>query len=95
MAETFASLGLEPWLVESCAEMGLRKPTPIQAACIRPTLAGRDILGSAETGSGKTAAFVLPVLQARATRTSSRTVRTVARQPIARCTSAHLVLASR
>jgi len=60
-------LGLSPWLVKSCAEMGLREPTPIQAACIGPTLAGRDIVGSAETGSGKTAAFALPVLQALST----------------------------
>lgn len=60
-------LGLHPWLVSSCAEMGLREPTPIQAACIGPTLAGRDIVGSAETGSGKTAAFALPVLQALST----------------------------
>ena len=57
-------LGLSPWLIASCNEMGLRKPTPIQAACIGPTLNGRDVVGSAETGSGKTAAFALPVLQA-------------------------------
>jgi len=58
------SLGLSPWLVSSCAEMGLREPTPIQAACVKPALDGRDIVGSAETGSGKTAAFALPILQA-------------------------------
>eukprot|EP00316_Scyphosphaera_apsteinii_P004306 CAMPEP_0119349990 /NCGR_PEP_ID=MMETSP1333-20130426/109831_1 /TAXON_ID=418940 /ORGANISM="Scyphosphaera apsteinii, Strain RCC1455" /LENGTH=512 /DNA_ID=CAMNT_0007362597 /DNA_START=170 /DNA_END=1708 /DNA_ORIENTATION=- len=44
--------------------MGLREPTPIQQACIGPTLQGRDVLGSAETGSGKTAAFALPIIQA-------------------------------
>lgn len=60
----FSDLGLAPWLTASCRAMGLRKPTPIQAACIGPALAGRDVLGSAETGSGKTAAFALPVLQA-------------------------------
>ena len=60
----FNSLGLAPWLAASCREMGLRDPTPIQLACIGPALQGRDVLGSAETGSGKTAAFALPVLQA-------------------------------
>ena len=63
-AGTMESLGLSPWLVSSCAEMGLREPTPIQAACVKPALDGRDIVGSAETGSGKTAAFALPILQA-------------------------------
>ena len=61
---SFASLGLSPWLVDSCRELGLQKPTPIQVACVGPALAGRDVLGSAETGSGKTAAFVLPMLEA-------------------------------
>ena len=60
----WTALGLSPWLGSTCAEMGLRKPTPIQTACITPALQGRDVLGSAETGSGKTAAFALPVLQA-------------------------------
>ena len=61
---SFDEVGLSPWLVDSCKQLGLLVPTPIQAACIRPALAGQDILGSAETGSGKTAAFVLPMLQA-------------------------------
>ena len=61
---SFDELGLSSWLVDSCKQLGLHTPTPIQAACIRPALAGQDILGSAETGSGKTAAFVLPMLQA-------------------------------
>ena len=61
---SFDEVGLSPWLVDSCKQLGLLTPTPIQAACIRPALAGQDILGSAETGSGKTAAFVLPMLQA-------------------------------
>lgn len=63
-SETFEHVGLSPWLVDACVELGLKRPTPIQAACIRPALAGQDVLGSAETGSGKTAAFVLPMLQA-------------------------------
>lgn len=61
---SFDEVGLSPWLVHSCKQLGLFTPTPIQAACIGPALAGKDILGSAETGSGKTAAFVLPMLQA-------------------------------
>ena len=64
MQSTFKQLGLSEPLCAACAEMGLRRPTPIQAACIGPALDGRDVLGSAETGSGKTAAFALPVLQA-------------------------------
>ncbi|XP_025971091.2 probable ATP-dependent RNA helicase DDX49 [Dromaius novaehollandiae] len=60
----FRELGLAPWLVEQARQVGLSRPTPVQAACIPPVLQGRDCLGCAKTGSGKTAAFVLPVLQA-------------------------------
>ncbi|KAM9620536.1 putative ATP-dependent RNA helicase DDX49 [Morphnus guianensis] len=62
MAE-FRALGLAPWLAEQARQVGLNRPTPVQAACIPPVLQGRDCLGCAKTGSGKTAAFVLPVLQ--------------------------------
>jgi len=61
-ATTFAQLGLSAWVVESCRAVGISKPTPIQRACIPPILAGRDCVGSANTGSGKTAAFALPIL---------------------------------
>ncbi|XP_062452077.1 probable ATP-dependent RNA helicase DDX49 [Rhea pennata] len=60
----FRELGLAPWLAEQARQVGLSRPTPVQAACIPPVLQGRDCLGCAKTGSGKTAAFVLPVLQA-------------------------------
>lgn len=60
---TFASLGLSPNLLRAVGELGFDAPTPIQAAAIPAALAGRDVLGSAQTGSGKTAAFVFPVLQ--------------------------------
>lgn len=60
---TFASLGLSPRLVQAAEELGYTGPTPIQAAALPAALAGRDLLGSADTGSGKTAAFALPVLQ--------------------------------
>ncbi|NXR87550.1 DDX49 helicase, partial [Hypocryptadius cinnamomeus] len=65
MAE-FRALGLAPWLAEQARQVGLLRPTPVQAACIPAVLQGRDCLGCAQTGSGKTAAFVLPVLHALA-----------------------------
>ncbi|OBS64710.1 hypothetical protein A6R68_06765 [Neotoma lepida] len=59
----FAELGLSSWLVEQCWQLGLKQPTPVQLGCIPAILEGRDCLGCAKTGSGKTAAFVLPILQ--------------------------------
>ena len=61
-AVTFESLGLSEPLCEACREMGYTKPTPIQQEALPWALQGRDIIGLAETGSGKTAAFGLPVL---------------------------------
>lgn len=63
---TFVELGLSDWLAGNCAELGIKKPSAVQKNCIPPTLAGKDVLGTAETGSGKTAAFALPILQALA-----------------------------
>ncbi len=60
---TFAALGLSPALSEAAALAGWMAPTPIQAAALPAILQGRDLLGIAPTGSGKTAAFVLPMLQ--------------------------------
>ena len=59
---TFADLGLNESILESLNGMGYVKPSPIQAECIPHLLAGRDVLGMAQTGSGKTAAFSLPLL---------------------------------
>ena len=59
----FDSLGLAPALVQAAARCGFSTPTPIQAAAIPSILQGRDLRGSAQTGSGKTAAFSLPLLQ--------------------------------
>lgn len=58
----FEGLGLAEWAVETCKELGMRKPTPVQTHCVPKILAGRDVLGLAQTGSGKTAAFALPIL---------------------------------
>ncbi|XP_062412874.1 probable ATP-dependent RNA helicase DDX49 [Sardina pilchardus] len=59
----FSSLGLSEWLIQQCKQMGISKPTPVQENCIPEILDGRDCMGCAKTGSGKTAAFVLPVVQ--------------------------------
>jgi ATP-dependent RNA helicase RhlE len=58
----FASLKLHPNLHKGIKELGFARPTPIQADAIPPALHGRDILACAQTGSGKTAAFLLPIL---------------------------------
>ncbi|MFA5939455.1 MAG: DEAD/DEAH box helicase [Sinimarinibacterium sp.] len=58
----FSSLGLPEALLAAITEVGYETPSPIQAATIPPLLAGRDVLGQAQTGTGKTAAFALPVL---------------------------------
>ncbi|MDR0788518.1 MAG: DEAD/DEAH box helicase [Gemmatimonadota bacterium] len=59
---TFDEFGLHPKLTAAVAEMGFTRPTGVQAAAIPPALEGRDVLACAMTGSGKTAAFLLPVL---------------------------------
>ncbi|HEX6589997.1 MAG TPA: DEAD/DEAH box helicase [Longimicrobiales bacterium] len=60
----FAELGLRAELLEALAALGYEEPTPIQREAIPPLIDGRDMLGMAATGTGKTAAFALPVLQA-------------------------------
>ncbi len=59
----FSPLGLDPTLLSGIQAQGFTRPTPVQTKAIPPALQGRDILASAMTGSGKTAAFVLPILQ--------------------------------
>jgi len=68
----FTSLGLAPALAEAVAAIGYQTPTPIQAAAVPAALAGRDVLGAARTGSGKTAAFALPMLHALLARQGTR-----------------------
>ncbi|MCA9631247.1 MAG: DEAD/DEAH box helicase [Myxococcales bacterium] len=60
---TFSELGLHPKLLRAVEDAGYETPTPIQSAAIPPCLEGRDLLGCAQTGTGKTAAFTLPLLQ--------------------------------
>lgn len=60
---TFADLNVSPWLVSSLANMAIKNPTRIQSAAIPEILAGRDCIGGSRTGSGKTVAFAVPILQ--------------------------------
>ncbi len=60
---TFKDLGLLPYFTDKCASLGYTEPTPVQKQAIPVLLQGGDILASAETGTGKTAAFLLPILQ--------------------------------
>src|SRR4051812_26915834 len=62
-ADGFDSLGLDPKLVSMLGELGYEEPTPIQREAIPPLLLGRDLVGQAATGTGKTAAFALPLVQ--------------------------------
>ena len=58
----FRTFGLEPNILKAVQEAGYTEPTPIQSAAIPQILAGHDLIGIAQTGTGKTAAFVLPIL---------------------------------
>jgi ATP-dependent RNA helicase DeaD len=62
-ADGFVALELDPRLLSTISALGHEEPTPIQREAIPPLLAGRDLLGQAPTGTGKTAAFALPTLQ--------------------------------
>ena len=79
---TFADLGFSPPLLSAIAETGYTKPTPIQWKAIPEVLAGRDVLGIAQTGTGKTAAFVLPMIERLAQgRARARMPRTLILEP--------------
>ena len=60
---TFADLGLSPKLLEGIAKLGFEHPTKVQAQLIPPALAGKDVIAQSKTGTGKTAAFGLPLIQ--------------------------------
>src|SRR5262249_56961816 len=59
----FSGFGLDPSIVRATRELGFTRPTPVQREAIPPALAGRDVIACAMTGSGKTAAFLLPIMQ--------------------------------
>src|SRR5258707_15698089 len=59
----FSQLGLAPAQLRACESLGYTEPTPIQLQAIPVVLSGRDLIGWAETGTGKTAAFLLPIIQ--------------------------------
>jgi ATP-dependent RNA helicase DDX49/DBP8 len=63
LVKDFRSLGVSQWLVNALSAVGVTSPTPVQAACVPAALAGRDVIGAAETGTGKTAAFAIPILE--------------------------------
>ena len=62
MTNSFKTFGLAPFLLTNIATLGYKDPTPVQKAAIGPVLEGRDVLAAAQTGTGKTAAFALPLL---------------------------------
>ena len=64
-SKSFKDLGIIDSLSDACTALGYKAPTPIQNEAIPLALEGRDLIGLAETGSGKTAAFALPILQGR------------------------------
>src|SRR4051812_34962201 len=61
-AMSFRPLGLDAKILQAVDEAGYTEPTPIQTAAIPPIIAGHDLIGIAQTGTGKTAAFTLPIL---------------------------------
>ena len=63
MQPSFDALGLSPALLRAVRELGFTVPTPVQHAAIPPALAGKDVLASAQTGTGKTAAFGIPLIE--------------------------------
>ena len=78
---TFDSLNLHPNLLKGIHELGFIRPTPVQAQAIPAILAGRDVIGCAQTGTGKTAAFVLPILHTLLNGTSRGHVRALIVSP--------------
>ena len=63
MYETFDELGIQPEILQAVKDMGFEEPTPIQKVSIPVALSGKDLIGQAQTGTSKTAAFGIPVLE--------------------------------
>lgn len=81
MEITFAELGLNEQILAGVATLGFNAPTPVQAAAIPAVLAGKDVVASAQTGTGKTAAFMLPTLQRIAVEKPGGTEKLDAKEP--------------
>ena len=81
MEITFAELGLNEQILAGVATLGFNAPTPVQAAAIPAVLAGKDVVASAQTGTGKTAAFMLPTLQRIAVEKPGGTEKLGAKEP--------------
>ena len=79
--KTFSELSLSPLLKANLARNGFTTPTPIQALAIEPALAGKDLVATAQTGTGKTLVFVLPIIQALAARRTPAGIRAVILSP--------------
>jgi ATP-dependent RNA helicase RhlE len=78
---SFHALGLEPRILQAVQEAGYTEPTPIQTAAIPLVLAGHDLIGIAQTGTGKTAAFTLPILTRLAATPSAQVIRALVVAP--------------
>ncbi len=76
----FSDFGLDPTILRAVTELGYREPTPIQAQAIPVVMSGRDVMGAAQTGTGKTAGFALPIIHALLPMASSST--SPARHPV-------------
>ena len=81
MKNTFAELGLTETSLHALTRAGFERPTPIQAQAIPPALAGRDVIGTAATGTGKTAAFLLPIIERLSALTGPRGPRALVLAP--------------
>ena len=93
----FSDLNLIPPILKAAAEAGYEEPSPIQQKAIPPVLAGRDLLGCAQTGTGKTAAFAMPILQRLAAApapSGGRPIRALILTPTAAICALHTALFS-
>ena len=79
--KTFSELSLSPRLKNNLARHGFIEPTPVQAMAIEPALSGHNLVATAQTGTGKTLAFVLPVIEALAAKPTPTGIRAVILSP--------------